>query len=90
LLVIGYADGIGSEESNQDLSERRAVAVAAYLSSRGVDLPIETLGKGEECAVDDVDDPSRRMVLIAQIPPGYPDTRVDDIKQCEFIGGSGG
>ena len=34
--VIGHTDSVGSEESNQRLSERRALAVGNYLAAQGV------------------------------------------------------
>jgi OOP family OmpA-OmpF porin len=57
VVLIGYADRIGSEEYNQELSERRAQAVADYLATKGVNkdrLEIEGRGKadpvtGNEC-----------------------------------------
>ena len=58
VVLVGHADRIGSEEYNQELSERRAQAVADYLASKGVNkdrLEIEGRGKaepltGNECA----------------------------------------
>lgn len=48
VLVTGHADRIGSEKYNQDLSQRRADAVKAYLVEQGVDIKrIETDAKGE-------------------------------------------
>jgi len=35
--VVGHTDSVGSDQYNQDLSERRAFAVADYLANRGVD-----------------------------------------------------
>ena len=35
--INGHTDSVGSEASNQRLSERRAVAVQKYLMSKGVD-----------------------------------------------------
>jgi OOP family OmpA-OmpF porin len=49
IVLTGYADRIGSEPYNKDLSERRAQAVADYLAQKGVDkqrLAVE--GRGEE------------------------------------------
>jgi outer membrane protein OmpA-like peptidoglycan-associated protein len=37
VVVQGHTDSLGSEESNQDLSERRARAVENYLTNRGID-----------------------------------------------------
>ena len=58
IVLAGYADRIGSESYNKDLSERRAQAVADYLASKGVDkehLQVEGHGKdnpvtGDQCA----------------------------------------
>ncbi|GAB5520497.1 MAG: OmpA family protein [Rhodothermales bacterium] len=52
LLVIGHTDSKGSDDYNQQLSERRANAAASYLVSQGV-APnrITTLGKGETEAI---------------------------------------
>lgn len=46
--VVGHTDSTGSDEYNQKLSERRASAVAKYLSSQGVtSMRIVTWGRGE-------------------------------------------
>jgi outer membrane protein OmpA-like peptidoglycan-associated protein len=46
--VLGHTDSTGSDAYNQGLSERRAQAVAAYLSARGVQpVRIATRGYGE-------------------------------------------
>lgn len=48
VVVQGHTDAAGSEESNQNLSERRARAVENYLTNRGVDPGRMTaLGFGE-------------------------------------------
>jgi OOP family OmpA-OmpF porin len=48
LDVIGFTDRIGSDEYNQQLSERRAWAVARYLMQQGVPLSkIRVEGRGE-------------------------------------------
>ena len=48
LTVTGYADRIGTELYNQNLSERRAKAVKAYLVKQGVAAErIKVVGKGE-------------------------------------------
>lgn len=52
--VEGFTDDVGSEGSNQILSERRAASVANALSSLGVDrLRVLTQGFGEEYPVAD-------------------------------------
>ena len=58
VVVAGFADRIGTEEYNKDLSERRAQSVADYLASKGVDknrLQVEGYGEekpvtGNECS----------------------------------------
>lgn len=48
IIAVGYADRIGSEEYNKNLSLRRAEAVKALLVSRGIDPSrIFVDGKGE-------------------------------------------
>lgn len=46
--VAGHTDNVGSDQYNQQLSERRANSVAAYLAGRGVDRSrMVTVGGGE-------------------------------------------
>ena len=46
--VVGHTDSTGSDEYNQKLSEKRASAVAKYLSSQGVSSSrMVTWGRGE-------------------------------------------
>lgn len=46
--VVGHTDSTGSESYNQDLSERRALAVKNYLVSNGADsYQLSSSGKGE-------------------------------------------
>lgn len=46
--VAGHTDSVGSDQYNQNLSERRAQAVASYLSSRGVSMQrMIVVGAGE-------------------------------------------
>ena len=48
VVLTGHADRIGSEEYNQELSEKRAKAVADYLAQKGVDSSrLQVEGKGE-------------------------------------------
>jgi outer membrane protein OmpA-like peptidoglycan-associated protein len=46
IILIGHTDVRGAPDFNLKLSRERAEAVAAFLKERGVDIPIETLGKG--------------------------------------------
>lgn len=85
ISVEGHTDFMGSEKYNQKLSERRALAVANYLVSRGVDAgKLSAIGYGESQAqmtqtcqaeVANVKGKSKkRSALIACIEP---DRRVD-------------
>ncbi len=54
VIIEGHTDSIGSDEYNQRLSERRANAVKAYLTSRGIDASrLDTVGKGEREPIAD-------------------------------------
>lgn len=54
ILIEGHTDATGTEEYNQDLSERRADAVAGYLLQAGVgDERLATHGYGEDQPVAD-------------------------------------
>ena len=54
IVVAGHTDSVGSDASNQLLSERRASAVASYLSSKQVlDARIESVGFGEKYPIAD-------------------------------------
>ncbi|HJK97655.1 MAG TPA: OmpA family protein [Polyangiaceae bacterium LLY-WYZ-14_1] len=47
LKIVGHTDNDGGHDYNQDLSERRAAAVAQALVDRGVDIELEHSGVGE-------------------------------------------
>jgi outer membrane protein OmpA-like peptidoglycan-associated protein len=72
VLIEGHTDNVGSDEYNQELSERRAQAVQAALFERGVDASqISTIGKGETTPVASNDSPAgrqqnRRVELVFQ------------------------
>ena len=52
VVVQGHTDSQGDEESNQDLSERRARSVESYLIGRGVDSQrVTAIGFGEGAPV---------------------------------------
>jgi OOP family OmpA-OmpF porin len=54
VIAIGHADAVGSDAYNQALSVRRAEAVKAYLTSKGVEgNRVYTEGKGEKQPVAD-------------------------------------
>jgi OmpA-OmpF porin, OOP family len=48
VLVQGHTDATGSDQYNEQLSQRRAVAVKQYLVAAGIDAGrLRTIGKGE-------------------------------------------
>jgi outer membrane protein OmpA-like peptidoglycan-associated protein len=52
--IEGFTDNLGSEEYNQDLSQRRADAVKRYLVGQGVGTArLSAAGRGEEAPVGD-------------------------------------
>lgn len=62
VMIEGNTDNVGSEESNQKLSERRAQAVADYAVSLGVNKArLTTTGKGETNPVATNDTPEGRQ-----------------------------
>lgn len=62
VVVQGHTDSTGSEEHNQQLSERRADSVRAYLAGRGVDAErMAALGYGEGYPVASNDSESGRQ-----------------------------
>ena len=81
IVLTGHADRIGSEQYNQELSEKRAQAVADYLQSKGIDSSkVQVAGRGEsqpvtgnECSRLGKDD-NKNQKLIACL---QPDRRVD-------------
>lgn len=61
--LIGYADEIGSESYNQELSMRRANMVKDILVSSGVDASRLTVtGNGEDTSVEKSSEPARQLV----------------------------
>lgn len=51
MKVTGYTDRLGSDAYNLRLSERRAATVKQFLREEGLDVEIETLGRGKEIQV---------------------------------------
>jgi outer membrane protein OmpA-like peptidoglycan-associated protein len=69
IRVEGHTDQIGSEQYNQQLSERRANAVKNALIRRGIDpARVSAVGMGECCPISSDNAANRRvsMVLTAQ------------------------
>jgi OOP family OmpA-OmpF porin len=62
LYIEGHTDNVGTPESNQTLSERRAAAVEEYILSKGGDAgSIHTAGYGETQSVASNDTPNGRQ-----------------------------
>jgi OOP family OmpA-OmpF porin len=68
--INGHTDRIGSSQYNQQLSEKRAEAVRAYLVSKGVPADrMETFGFGKTQPVQSCTGRMSREVLIACLAP---------------------
>lgn len=75
LIVTGHTDLRGSEEDNQDLSERRAASVVAALRERGLTLEITSVGRGESeplCTetTPECDEQNRRVDFVVETEAG--------------------
>jgi outer membrane protein OmpA-like peptidoglycan-associated protein len=80
LDVYGHTDATGSDAYNQTLSQRRATAVADYLSSRGVQpvrLGTRGFGEGQPVASNDTEEgrAANRRVEIKIVPVSQNDAR---------------
>jgi len=61
IRVVGHTDNAGTDAFNQDLSERRARSVRAFLVENGIDLGrMETVGYGESTHIDTNETPVGR------------------------------
>lgn len=76
LYVAGYTDTVGTKEYNQDLSERRAHAIASWFKSHGLHIQVCSQGFGEDALLvptpDETPEPKNRRtvhVLANQHPP---------------------
>lgn len=48
IIIVGHTDNVGAEKANKHLSERRAIAVANHLASKGLDNTLmHVTGLGE-------------------------------------------
>lgn len=76
LYVAGYTDTVGGRDSNQDLSHRRAAAIARWFATHGLDVKVCSQGFGEDALAivtpDETPEPRNRrsiFVLANQVPP---------------------
>ena len=73
--VIAYTDTVGSSESNQSLSERRAATVSQMLIEKGAkpeQLRVTALGEAQG-GPDNTPDQEHRTVAISTVHPNYID-----------------
>jgi outer membrane protein OmpA-like peptidoglycan-associated protein len=62
ILIEGHTDSTGSESYNEELSRRRAQAVADALSARGIPQDrLQTIGRGQSMPVASNDTPAGRQ-----------------------------
>jgi outer membrane protein OmpA-like peptidoglycan-associated protein len=60
--IEGFTDSMGTDEYNQDLSQRRADSVKRYLVGQGIDAArLSSAGRGEEAPVGDNESTSGRQ-----------------------------
>jgi outer membrane protein OmpA-like peptidoglycan-associated protein len=61
LSIIGHTDSDGADTYNQQLSEKRAKSVLAYLTGHGVDATrLSAVGKGESAPIASNDNAAGR------------------------------
>ena len=69
VTVTGHTDRIGSDEYNMKLSQKRANAVADYMTGKGVPAgSITATGKGESEPVVQCDDPNWKALVECLAP----------------------
>lgn len=71
LHVIGHTDATGSEDHNQELSEKRAASVKEALVARGIPQSIDSVGKGESAPLcteksEACDEKNRRVEFVIE------------------------
>ena len=69
VLITGHTDSIGTQQYNQQLSEKRARTVAAYLKGKDAALKIRTFGSGESEPAKTCDEKLSRRQLIECLAP---------------------
>ncbi|MET0356144.1 MAG: OmpA family protein [Cellvibrio sp.] len=62
--IVGYTDRLGSEEYNQALSEKRALAVKTYMVEKGINAErLVTEGKGEKDPVVTCNEKNKQKLI---------------------------
>lgn len=69
IMVTGHTDRLGTASYNKRLSEKRALAVANFLISQGVNAPIKAQGAGSSQPVTACSNKLGRKKLIACLAP---------------------
>ncbi|MEO8407254.1 MAG: OmpA family protein [Oxalobacteraceae bacterium] len=69
IRITGHTDLLGSGQYNQQLSEKRAANLAAYLKSKNIDSAINAMGAGTTQAVKICDRKLPRKKLIQCLAP---------------------
>jgi OOP family OmpA-OmpF porin len=69
LAITGHTDHIGSRQANQQLSEKRARALASYLKEKGIQVPISSDGAGDTQALVSCDEKLPKSQLSACLAP---------------------
>jgi len=77
LFIVAHTDTVATAEYNQELSTRRAQALARWFRSHGLKLPIACAGMGERAlkvkTADEVDEPRNRRAdyMLGLEPPRF-------------------
>lgn len=69
VIVTGHTDLVGNHQYNQKLSEKRADAVATYLTSKGVTATIDTMGMGKTQQIKFCDEKLSKTKLAECLAP---------------------
>ncbi|MBC3918131.1 OmpA family protein [Undibacterium sp. CY18W] len=69
IVVSGHTDLIGSHAQTQKLSEKNADAVVAYLGSKGLNAPMDTMGMGKTQQIKACDDKLAKAKLAECLAP---------------------
>lgn len=84
VVIVGYTDRLGSDEYNQKLSERRALAVKEYMVGKGVAadrLVIE--GKGEAAPIVECNDKNKAELINCLAPNRRAE--IDEVKMVREV-----
>ncbi len=69
IVVSGHTDLIGNHAQTQKLSEKNADAVVAYLTSKGINAPMDTMGMGKTQQIKACDDKLPKAKLAECLAP---------------------